>query len=350
MRQHFFNQKEGWKLSARFNSRLLKVNQWTTELYPYVNSPTINKARIGALCTQVSTYNGGKLHRIWWGKDWRESRHSFTNEGLFKHMVMFFGMTNSPARLSKWWWMPVRRKKKSLGGVASYLHRQTWIAPTTTQFPWKKVSSSTLNSSQWTIPQTRKQCPCTKSGSSPRGNPPKNGTIHMDQETTQGVAADWPRPTQRAPKYNHSLGFTGLHGTYTKLLKNCETLLDSPRKPPPWHLGPKQQKHSLRNIVKNPWYDDNQYTQPDYGRDFIIHMDCISLWHGCHTLTRGEIPKMSKTTKPLLNPISILLGSSSKPNETMTLKRECRVSSPWKLATSSSRYKNPFTVVRTPPT
>jgi len=91
----FFIKKKDGKLRPVQDYR--RLNQWTVRnTYPLPLIPQlINKARARALFTKFDIRWGYNNVRIRRGDEWKAA--FITNEGLFEPMVMFFGLTNSPA-------------------------------------------------------------------------------------------------------------------------------------------------------------------------------------------------------------------------------------------------------------
>jgi len=128
----------------------------------------------------------------------------------------------------------------------------------------------------------------------------ENNTIQMDPVKTDGVAK-WPSP--RTPtKVRSFLGFTGF---YCYFIPNysciARPLLDLTKKGITWYWNDAQEqafKVLKKMVCKRP-----VLAQPDYKKQFILHMDASAYGVGAVLLQEGEINPF-KPLKPKLYPLA----------------------------------------------
>jgi len=186
----FFIKKKDGKLRPVQDYR--RLNQWTIcNTYPLPLIPQlINKARSRALFSKFDVRWGYNNVRIRDGDQWKAA--FITNEGLFEPMVMFFGLTNSPATFQMMM-NAIFEEELREGWLIIYMDDMliaTHDNPTFHKKCVHRILQKLAVNDLYLKPQ---KCVFEQKRIEFLGVILQNGTIHMDPAKTQGVA-DWPRP------------------------------------------------------------------------------------------------------------------------------------------------------------
>jgi len=186
----FFIKKKDGKLRPVQDYR--RLNQWMIcNTYPLPLIPQlINKARSRALFSKFDVRWGYNNVRIRDGDQWKAT--FITNEGLFEPMVMFFGLTNSPATFQMMM-NAIFEEELREGWLIIYMDDMliaTHDNPTFHKKCVHRILQKLTVNDLYLKPQ---KCVFEQKRIEFLGVILQNGTIHMDPAKTQGVA-DWPRP------------------------------------------------------------------------------------------------------------------------------------------------------------
>ena len=299
----FFIKKKDGKLRPVQDYR--RLNQWTIRnTYPLPLIPQlINKARSRALFSKFDVRWGYNNVQIKDGDQWKAA--FITNEGLFEPMVMFFGMTNSPATFQ----MMVNaifEEELRKGWLIIYMDDMliaTHDNPTFHKKCIHRVLQKLAANDLYLKPQ---KCVFEQKRIEFLGVILQNSTIHMDPTKTQGVA-DWPRPNN-VTEVRSFLGFTGFYRYFIpNYSKIARPLLDLTKKTTTW-VWDEPQKCAFETL-KTLMCQRPVLAQPDYTRPFVVHTDASAYGVGAILLQEGGTPIANSNQKPKLHPLAYYSAS-----------------------------------------
>jgi len=173
-------------------------------------------------------YNNVRIRR---GDKWKVA--FITNKGLFEPMVMFFGLTNSPATFQMMM-NAIFEEELREGWLIIYMDDMLIATDDNLTFHRTCVHQILTKLAGYDLFLKPEKCVFEQKRIEFLGVILQHGTIHMDPTKTQGVA-DWPRPTN-VTDVRSFLGFTGFYRyfipNYSKIAK---PLLLLTRKDTLWH-------------------------------------------------------------------------------------------------------------------
>jgi len=254
----FFIKKKDGKLRPVQDYQ--RLNQWTIRnTYPLPLIPQlINKARNQALFTKFDIHWGYNNVRIKKGDEWKAA--FITNEGLYEPIVMFFGLTNSPATFQMMMNALFEEELRE-GWLIIYMDDMLIATHNNPAFHEKCVYCILAKLLLNDLYLKLEKCVFKQQRIEFLGVILQNGTIHMDLAKTQGVA-DWPRPTN-VTEVQSFLGFTGFYRYFIpNYSKIARLLLNLTKKTTHWHWD-EQQKQAFEHL-KTLMCRHPVLTQPDY--------------------------------------------------------------------------------------
>jgi hypothetical protein len=209
------------------------------------------------------------------GDEWKAA--FLTPEGLFKLLVMFFGLTNLPATfqmmMNSIFWVEVAQ-----GWLLVYMDDiaiHTQLLPKETevkQTEWhKRVIHQVLDKLETNDLYLKpKKCEFLKREIDYLGVIVGNNALKMDPKKLQGVA-DWKTP-QTPTDIQKFLGFTGYYRFFIpNYSKIARPLLELTKKATPQHWGKKQA--AAFNEQKDRMYVALVLMQPNFEHKFYLQVD-----------------------------------------------------------------------------
>jgi reverse transcriptase-like protein len=293
------------------------VNKWTKQncnVSPLIPQ-TIDRLSGCTLFTKFDVRWGYNNIRIKLGDEWKAT--FLTPEGLFEPMVMFFGLTNSPA-MFQMMMNTIFRKQVAQGWLSVYMDD---IAIHTRRQPREMEEEHCKRHrayvhlvldilEQHNLYLKPEKCAFKQKEIDYLGVIVGEGTLKMDPKKIQGVV-DWSPPTT-VTKVRQFLGFMGYYcyfiPNYSRIAR---PLLDLTKKATNWHWGPEQTK--AFETLKTLMCHKSILTQPDFDKHFYLQMDASAYGMGA-ILSQAAGPNPStndldnnlphKNSKPKLHPIA----------------------------------------------
>jgi hypothetical protein len=304
----FFIKKKDGKLQPVQDYR--PINKWTIRNhYPLPLIPQlINCLRGCSLFTKFDIRWGYNNVQIKDGDQWKAA--FLTNEGLFEPMVMFFGLTNSPATFQTMM-NTIFREEIAQGWLTVYMddmaiHTSTKADETERQHLNRHrdlVTKILTKLEEHQLFLKLEKCAFEQSSIEFLGVTVSRDTVQMDDKKVDKVST-WPTPTTQT-EVRKFLGFTGY---YRYFIQNysaiAKPLLELTHKTTTWHWEHAQQTafETLRNkMVSKP-----VLRQPDFTKRFYVHTNASAYGVGAILLQEGEAPTGDppKPSKPKLHPIA----------------------------------------------
>ena len=215
-------------------------------------------------------------------------------------MVMFFGLTNSPATFQMMM-NAIFQEEIHEGWLIVYMDNMLIATNDNLTYHQKCVHRVLTKLAHFDLFLKLEKCVFEQKHIEFLGVILQHGTIHMDPTKAQGVA-DWPQLTTVTNVWSF-LGFTGFYryfiSNYSKIAK---PLLLLTRKDTVWEWG-EDQKRAFE-LLKTLMCRRPVLAQPNYNKPFVVHTDASAYGVGAILLQEGEIPPNIKTSKPLLHPIA----------------------------------------------
>jgi transposase InsO family protein len=281
-----------------------RINEWTIHnCYPLPLIPQlINKVWAQTLFTKFDVCWGYNNVRIKQGDEWKAT--FITNKGLFKPMVMFFGLTNSPATFQMMM-DAIFAEELLLGWLVIYMDDILIATHDDPEFHAACVHRILDKLAAHDLYLKLEKCLFEQWHIEFLGVILQHSTIHMDPTKTQGVA-DWPQPAN-VTDVQAFLGFTGF---YWYFIPNysfiARPLLDLTKKTTPWTWGDDQKM--AFELLKTLMCWKPVLAQPNYSKPFIVHMDTSAYGVGAILLQEGDTPPHNPH-KNFLHPIAYYSAS-----------------------------------------
>jgi len=302
----FFIKKKDGKLRPVQDYR--RLNQWTIRnKYPLPLIPQlINRTRGRTLFTKFDVRWGYNNVRIKEGDEWKAA--FVTNEGLFEPLVMFFGLTNSPATFQMMM-NAIFEEEIRAGWLTIYMDDMLIATTFDIALHRTRVHQVLDKLHQHDLFLKPEKCAFEQTRMEFLGVVLENNTIQMDPSKVKGVA-DWPRP-QTVTDVRSFLGFTGFYRYFIPGYSSiARPLLNLTKKATVWSWDEPEKK--AFEMLKTLMCERPVLTQPNYDKPFILHMDASSYGVGAILSQRGE--SQTNPTKPKFHPIAYY-SSTFSPTE-----------------------------------
>ena len=300
----FFVKKKDGKLRPVQDYRPL--NKWTirnqnvSPLIPQV----IDRLSGCTLFTKFDVRWGYNNIRIREGDEWKAA--FLTPEGLFEPVVMFFGLTNSPATFQtmvNMMFRPlVRLKVFSIYMDDGCIHTAQLPGETHEQHlarHRKYVHEAFDILEKYDLYLKPEKCAFEQTEIEFLGVTVGNGKIQMDPSKVQAIK-NWSTP-KNPTDVRAFLGFTGYYRYFIeKYSLLARPLLDLTKKSVEWHWG-KPQEDAFQTL-KLKMCNKPVLMQPDFNKRFYLQTDASGYSMGAILSQEGEQP--SKSTTPKLHPIA----------------------------------------------
>jgi hypothetical protein len=291
----FIKKKDG---SLRLVQDYRKLNDMTIKnAYPLpLISELVNQLRRAKYFTKLDVRWGYNNVRIREGDEWKAAFR--TNRGLFEPLVMFFGLTNSPATFQTMM-NELFQELINEGCVVVYI--DDILIFTETLEEHRRVVERVLEILQRNnLYLKAEKCEFEKLLIEYLGLIISQGHIEMDPVKVEGVAR-WPVPT-RVKDVQSFLGFVNFYRRFIKDFSNvARPLHDLTRKDTPWHWGEQEQEafDKLKSLVTSAPI----LTFPKDDKPFRIEADSSDFATGAVISQEGDDQK--------LHPIAFLSRSLS---------------------------------------
>ena len=246
--------------------------------------------------------------RIKEGDEWKAA--FLTPEGLFEPLVMFFGLTNSPATFQMMM-NEIFRMEVAQGWLSVYMDDiaiHTKPHPNETEEEHEarhqKLTHHVLDKlKQNDLYLKPEKCEFMKREIDYLGVVVGNGMLKMDPKKLQTVKT-WKTPTNPR-EIRKFLGFTGYYRYFVpNYSRIARPLLDLTKKATPWNWGKRQQEafEELRDRMCTA----PVLIQPDFNKKFYLQVDASAYGVGAVLSQEGEFttPTLAKRSKPVLHPIA----------------------------------------------
>ncbi len=302
----FFVKKKDGKLRPVQDYRPL--NKWTVRnrnvspLIPQV----IDRLAGCTLFTKFDVRWGYNNIRIKKGDEWKAA--FLTPEGLFEPLVMFFGLTNSPATFQTMMntiFRPhVRRRNFSIYMDDGVIHTSPLPHETDEEHlaRHRKIVHEIFDIlAQNDLYLKPEKCLFEQNEIDFLGVMVGAGTIRMDPGKIKTVQ-DWPTP--RTPTNVRAfLGFTGYYRYFIPgYSATARPLLELTKKHTPFHWDQAQEK-SFRTLQQAMCTSPVLF-QPDYSRQFYLQTDASAYGLGAVLSQEHPSEKKGPTAKPKLHPVA----------------------------------------------
>ena len=226
----------------------------------------IAKLRGAKYFTKLDVRWGFNNVRIKEGDEWKAAFR--TNRGLFEPLVMFFGLTNSPATFQTMM-DDIFEELISEGVVVVYL--DDILIFTDTLEEHRSVTQRVLElMEKHKLYLKPEKCEFEKTTVEYLGVIISHNSVAMDPVKIAGVQ-EWPEPTNKK-EVQSFLGFTNFYRRFIKdFSEHARPLFDLTRNDIKWHWGPSEQ--SAFDRLKKSVTSAPVLTSPDSTRPFRIEAD-----------------------------------------------------------------------------
>jgi RNase H-like domain found in reverse transcriptase/Reverse transcriptase (RNA-dependent DNA polymerase) len=241
------------------------------------------------------------------GDEWKAA--FLTLEGLFKPLVMFFGLTNSPATFQTIM-NSIFHVEVAQGWLSVYMddiviHTQPLLGETEAEHmeQHKQLIHQVLDKLEANNLYLKlEKCKFLKKEINYLGVIVGNNVLKMDPKKLQGVA-DWRTP-QTPTDIQKFLGFIGYYRYFIpNYFKIARPLLDLTKKVAPWRWGTRQT--AAFNKLKNRVCAAPVLMQPNFKCKFYLQVNASAYGMGAILSQEGNLtPTLTKHTKPVLHPIA----------------------------------------------
>jgi hypothetical protein len=277
----FFVKKKDGKLRPVQDYRQLNAltvkNQYPLPLI----SDIVDKLSSARYFTKFDVRWGYNNIRIKEGDEWKAAFK--TNRGMFEPLVMFFGLTNSPATFQTMM-NEIFKDLADTGKVFIYMD-DILIATPTLEEHRQLVSQVLQRLKDHYLFLKPEKCEFEQDEVEYLGLRVRAGALAMDPVKVKGVA-DWPTPV----KLRDVRAFLGFAGFYRRFIRNFSRLArpmnDLTKKDTPWTWGSLQQQ-SFDNM-KARFTDAPVLLQPDLSTPFRLECDASKFACGAVLSQQGE--------------------------------------------------------------
>src|ERR1700682_5918576 len=303
---YFYIKKKDGKLRPVQDYR--KLNEWTIRnRYPLPLIPElVDRLRGCTLYTKFDIRWGYNNVRIRDGDQWKAA--FLTNKGLFEPMVMFFGLTNSPATFQTMM-NTIFAQEIAQAWLTVYMDDMaihTKLQPGETEEQHterhreyvRRILAKLQEHQLFLKPE---KCMFEQDSIEFLGVTVRHNSVNMDDQKIERVK-NWVAPTN-VTEVQKFLGFTGYYRYFIRnYSKIARPLLDLTLQTTPWHWDHPQQE--AFNTLKQCMCDKPVLRQPDFTKQFFVHTDASAYGVGAILSQQGESSAENTTQKPKLHPVA----------------------------------------------